>query len=108
VNTLAFVAVEVEPGEATSDGVSLRFKTAGAPRAVTRLRYEAEDGTAGWWRVSGGEGGAATAVQVEDSSDGTSCLIVGDAQGLVLVHEASGRRAREAYLLLAVGTAMET
>ena len=106
-----FVEVAVEPGRASPGGVSLRFKMAGATKSIARLTYESETGTAGWWQVvaidddAGLLRSAARAVLVEDSSDGTVLLIVGGAQGLELQHEQSGECVREAYLVLAQGTA---
>ena len=115
MSNVEFVQVEVEPGEAAPEGVSLRFKAAqaGAARAaVRRIRYEAEDGTAGFWRIAaldaaGAPSGPARAVRVEDSSEGTTCLVVGGPQGLLLEHETSDARERVPYLVLAVDTPME-
>ena len=103
-----FVSIDVEPGPASEDGVSLRFKrVAGAgERAPENLRYESEQGLGGRWRVlatDDAEGASvrpARALLVEDSSDGSAWLIVGGAHGLVLEHEGSGTRVREPYLVL--------
>jgi hypothetical protein len=105
-----FIEIEVEAGAASADGVSLRFKCAGAPRAARVIPYESEDGLGGTWRVfaandeEGTDLSPATAVQVEDSSDGLAWLVAGGRHGLVLEHEASGARVREAYLLLSKTT----
>jgi hypothetical protein len=101
----AFVSIDVEPGPASADGVSLRFKQAGDPRTVSELPYESEDGLEGTWRVWAVDGADeagrdATAVLVDDSSDGVAWLIVGGRHGLVLEHAATRERRREPYLLL--------
>ena len=103
-----FVSVDVEPGPASEDGVFLRFKrVAGADeRAPRDVSYESEDGLDGRWRVLAADDPDAASTRparawlVEDSSDGSAWLVVGGAQGLVLVHEATGRRVREPYLVL--------
>jgi hypothetical protein len=107
-----FVHVEVEPGPASEDGLSMRWKRA-APggqsegeRVVGLLDYETEDGRAGSWRVRGADDAAAVetraarAVLVEDSSDGTAWLVVGGRHGVVLEHVDTGDRVWEPYLLL--------
>jgi len=103
-----FVSVEVEPGPASEDGVSLRFKrvASGEARAIADVRYESEGGLLGRWQVVAADDAEGTvtrpaeAVLVEDSSDGSAWLIAGGAHGLVLTHEASGVVVREAYLLV--------
>jgi hypothetical protein len=103
-----FVHVEVDPGPASEDGLSLRWKrvTGGGDRAVREIPYESEDGMDGVWRVRAADDAEATrtrdarAVLVEDSSDGAAWLVVGGAHGLLLEHAATGTRIREAYLLL--------
>jgi hypothetical protein len=101
-----FITIEVEPGPASEDGLVLRFKCAGAPRPIRALPYESEDGVDGTWLVfatdeeDGGERRAATAVQVDDSSDGIAWLVAGGRHGLVLEHEATGALVREPYLVL--------
>lgn len=110
-----FDVVDVEPCEASEDGVMLRFKRVlgEGVRAVKRVRYESEDGLDGWWRAEsvGGEGGEmradAVCSLVEDSGAGTVQLVRGGARGLRLVHEETGTVAREAYLLLSTATAIE-
>lgn len=107
-----FVHVDVEPGLASEDGVSLRFKrVAGvAERDPAEIPYESEAGLDGRWsvRATDDADGEATrparALLVEDSSDGSAWLIVGGAHGLLLVHEESGTRVREPYLVLAKTT----
>lgn len=107
---LRFVEVQIEPCAASEDGVSLRFKTAGAPRPVSTLPYESESGLAGTWHVAAVDEseaatrGTAYAVLVEDSSDGTAWLIVGGRGGLLLEHTETGARVREPYLVLSRGT----
>lgn len=98
-----FIAVDVEPGAASEDGVSLRFKVAGEERVARVVPYESEDGVDGRWRVfavEGDERGDARAVLVEDSSDGVAWLVVGGAHGLLLEHVDTGAIAREPYLVL--------
>lgn len=108
-----FIAVDVEPGPAHEDGVSMRFKRAGEARVVRAVAYESEDGLDGWWSVraaesaDGAETGDARAVQVDDSSDGLCWLVVGGAHGLVLTHRERGVEERAPYLLLSLRTALE-
>lgn len=104
-----FIAVDVEPGPASEDGVSMRFKRAGESRAVAAVAYESEDGLDGWWsvRAGGSATGEARAVQVDDSSDGLCWLVVGGAHGLLLTHRERGVEERVPYLLLSLRTAME-
>lgn len=108
-----FIAVDVEPGTASEDGVSMRFKRAGESRAVGAITFESEDGVGGWWVVraalsaDGTARGDARAVQVDDSSDGLCWLIVGGAHGLVLRHRERGIEERVPYLLLSMRTALE-
>jgi hypothetical protein len=86
----AFIEVDVEPGPAHEDGVSLRFKrtAGGVTRAITWVNYESDDGLEGRWSVltahtpDGPFTPGATAAQVDDSSDGTVWLITGGAHGL--------------------------
>jgi hypothetical protein len=107
------VEVNVEPGPASEDGVRLRFKTAGPPREVSVLPYESESGLAGRWRVGAVDDGLdagqrrATAVLVEDSSDGAAWLVLGGTGGLLLEHVETGTRVREPYLLLSRAIDME-
>jgi hypothetical protein len=104
----AFVSVDVEPGPASEDGVSLRFKrvAGAAPRSLDAIPYESEAGLDGRWRIVGASDAEASATTparaflVEDSSDGTAWLIVGGAHGLLLAHEETGLQVREPYLVL--------
>jgi hypothetical protein len=103
-----FVSIEVEPGPAAADGVSLRFKRVSGveERAPRDIPYESEGGVDGRWRVLATDDADAAstrparALLVEDSSDGSAWLIEGGAHGLVLEHEPSGARVREPYLVL--------
>ncbi len=121
-----FVHVDVEPGPASEDGISLRFKRAldgqagGQERLVHELPYESESGLSGRWQVRAandandghdGEtepafGGGARAILVEDSSDGVAWLVVGGRHGLLLVHPETGTRVREPYLVLSKSAAL--
>jgi hypothetical protein len=113
----AFVHVDVEPGPASEDGVSLRFKRASPPggasegesdeeQVVSDLPYESEYGLSGRWAVratddaDGAHTHDARVIRVEDSSDGEAWLVVGGRHGLLLENVETGDRAREPYLLL--------
>jgi hypothetical protein len=108
-----FIAIDVEPGPAHEDGLSMRFKRAGVARPVHALTYESEGGLDGWWTVRAADSADATvtnealAVQVDDSSDGLCWLVVGGAHGLVLTHRERGVVERVPYLLLSLRTALE-
>ncbi|HEY5146866.1 MAG TPA: hypothetical protein VII82_08865 [Polyangiaceae bacterium] len=105
-----FVLVNVDEHEALPAGCCMRFKLAGEPRPVRRVRYEAETAessvdcvveapTAG--AHEGSEAlGVAWAVEVEDSSAGTSTLVYGGNLGLRLRPVAGGVTVAEPYLLL--------
>ena len=100
-----FIQVEVEEHEEIPDGCSLRFRAApgaSAPRPVTRVTYEAEDGTTGVWIIEAesadGARTTALAIEVDDSGAGTSTLVYGGARGLRLTLGAT--TAAEPYLLL--------
>ncbi|MBX3264091.1 MAG: hypothetical protein KIS78_35805 [Labilithrix sp.] len=99
-----FVDVRVEEHDALPDGCSLRFRAQDAGAAVTEIAWESDDGVAGTWRVeaasSDGARGPATAFAVDDSSAGTSMLIVGGDHGLRLTSLATGETVAEPYLLL--------
>jgi len=99
-----FVRVQVEEHEDLPEGCSLRFKAEGAPREIARVTWEAEDGTDGTWSVeaawSDGQRSAALAYPVEDSSAGTSILVVGGDHGLRLVLVETGAKRAEPYLLV--------
>ncbi|MDB4931313.1 MAG: hypothetical protein JWM10_3797 [Myxococcaceae bacterium] len=108
-----FIEVDVEPGPAHEDGLSMRFKRAGEARPVRALTHESEAGLDGWWtvratdRADAAETREAVAVQVDDSSDGLCWLVAGGAHGLVLTHRERGATERVPYLLLSLRTAME-
>jgi hypothetical protein len=101
-----FIAVEVEPTAGCEDGLSLRFKRAGAETELTTLRYESERGTEGLWSVASLDDAAGTsrsvarAAQVDDSSAGVVWLVYGGAYGLELTHP-EGEVERVPYLVLA-------
>jgi hypothetical protein len=108
MNAGRFVDVDVEPGLAAEDGLQQRWRRCegGSAREVAHVVYEADNGLAGRWRAEAvddeaGEGTSARAYEVEDSSAGSSWLVVGGKHGLRLTHEASGATIHEPYLLLA-------
>jgi len=100
----AFVTVMVEEHEALPDGCVQRFRATGGPRVVHHVAWESEEGVGGTWAVRGAlaDGSAAPALArpVDDSSAGTSILVVGGDHGLRLTSE-SGEEVAAAYLLLA-------
>ena len=104
---MAFVTIDVQPGEGCEDGILLRFRTAGDPFAIESVPYESEAGLAGEWRLhaiddaDAADRRPAKAVLVEDSSDGIAWLVAGGSHGLLLVHAQTGQELREPYLLLA-------
>ncbi len=106
-----FLSVEVEAGPAHEDGLSMRFKRAGALRPVHTVAYENDDGLDGPWQVwsvddaDGAQRHEARCALVDDSSDGLSLLVIGGRHGLVL-HHPTGATERAAYLLLAAHTAV--
>jgi hypothetical protein len=101
-----FLSVDVDPGPASEEGLSLRFKLAGEQRSIVTLRYESEHGLDGFWNIhathslEGHPDGSAQAAQVDDSSDGVVWLVYGGRQGLVLVHQETHVTERVAYLVL--------
>ena len=111
--SMTFIDVEIEAGPAHEDGLSLRFKRADddAVRDVMWVAYESELGLAGRWRVESADGvdgpfrAGATAVRVEDSSDGAVWLVTGGRHGLVLTHD-EGATERVPYLALSLRTPM--
>lgn len=111
---MRFIEVEVDPGPADEEGVSLRFKRAGGgeAREITWVEYESDEGLEGRWAVSradsldGADVPGAQAFHVDDSSDGTVWLIVGGRQGLTLRHEETGALCRAPYLVLSIRTAL--
>ncbi len=101
-----FLTVLVEEHPALPDGCCMRFKLAGEPRPVTRVRYELPDGPGSQeWGVEGaGADDAAApahAVPVEDSGAGLCVLVYGGEHGLRLRGTARGDACAEPYLLLA-------
>jgi len=99
-----FVNVQVEEHEALPDGCCLRFRSQSERRTVTVIAYESESGTRGHWQVEGraldDSAVPASAYEVDDSSAGTSTLIVGAAHGLRLTSATTGETLAEPYLLL--------
>ena len=93
-----FIEVDVEPGPAHEEGLSLRFKRVGEARAVRAISYESEAGLDGWWDVRAADSAdakltrEARAAQVDDSSDGLCWLIAGGSHGLVLTHRRESPR----------------
>ena len=106
-----FLDVLVDPHPALPDGCCMRWKLAGEPRPVTRVRWEPDDAPAGVFRVHGLSDREAVipalAVLVEDSSAGTSLLVYGGAHGLRLVGEEDGAAVAELYLLVAPDEVLE-
>lgn len=89
----------------------MRFQAIGAPRPVSRVRYEPDDGPLATWRVFAqtldGTRGPAQAAEVDDSGEGTSTLIYGGDAGVRLVNEDDERTIAEPYLLLAADAILE-
>ncbi len=108
-----FVAIDVEPGPAHADGISLRFRATASSRVLSRVWYESLDGVEGWWSVQAIDDAAgalardAIAVTVDDSSEGVSLLVAGGRHGLRMTHETGSHTVFEAYLLLARTTRTE-
>ncbi len=107
---LHFVTVLVEEHEALPDGCVQRFRATGEPSVVHRVAWESEDGVAGTWAVRGavadGSFIPALARPVDDSSAGTSILVVGGDHGLRLTSE-RGDEVAIAYLLLAPSSILD-
>jgi hypothetical protein len=105
-----FVNVQVEEHDELPDGCCLRFRAQSAARRVEEVTYESETGTGGTWRVEGRTAGGAvtpaTAFEVDDSSAGTSLLVVGGEHGLRLTSVTTGETVAEAYLLLSLSSAL--
>ncbi len=104
-----FVNVDVEEHEALPDGCCLRFRAHREGRPIERVTYESENGTSGSWSVIGcasdGTAPPATAFEVDDSSAGTSLLVVGGDHGLRLTSVETGETIAEAYLLISLASA---
>src|SRR6478735_7122868 len=83
-----FIDVQVEAHDELPDGCSRRVKAEGPAASVTLVRYETEDGDLHTWKVvaarSDGTTTQARGVPIEDSSAGTSILVVGGDHGLRL------------------------
>lgn len=99
-----FVDVMIEEHEGLPEGCSQRFRAQGAGAPVSRISWESDDGVRGAWDVfAASEDGAANvamAYPVDDSSAGTSILIVGGDRGLRLVAREQGVTVLEPYLLV--------
>jgi hypothetical protein len=110
---MAFVTIDVQPGEGCEDGILLRFRTAGDPGEIASVPHESEAGLAGEWRAYAIDDADASvrrpaqAVLVEDSSDGIAWLVAGGSHGLLLVHQETAHELREPYLLLARTTPLQ-
>ena len=107
----SFVNVDVVEHEALPDGCCLRFRAQTEGRAIERVTYESESGTGGIWTVAAHDAAdrptAATAFEVDDSSAGTSLLVVGGEHGLRLTSVATGETIAEPYLLLSLQSALD-
>jgi hypothetical protein len=99
-----FIDVLVDEHEELPDGCCMRFRAQTEAKPIERLRWESESGTDGWWLVEGrssdGEKPPARAYEVDDSSAGTSILVVGGAHGLRLTSVETNETAAEPYLLV--------
>lgn len=104
-----FVNVDVEEHESLPAGCCLRFRAHGEGRPIARVTYESESGTSGLWSVVGcasdGTAPPAMAFEVDDSSAGTSLLVIGGDHGLRLTSAETGETIAEAYLLLSLRSA---
>jgi hypothetical protein len=109
--TPRFVLVDVDEHDALPEGCCMRFKLAGEPRPVLRVRYEPETAESSVDCIveapTVGANGVAWAAPVEDSSAGTSTLVYGGAFGLRLRPAAGGPTVAEPYLLLANDAVLE-
>jgi hypothetical protein len=106
------VTVLVEEHEMLPDGCCMRFKLAGEPRPVRRVRYESDAAPgAEEWLVEGADGDdsplVASGVAVEDSGAGLCVLVHGGAHGLRLRASPDGAPLAEPYLLLAPEALLE-
>jgi hypothetical protein len=105
------VEIFVESSDEIPQDCMMRFQAVGPARVVRRVSYEPDDGPAGTWRVfvkrSDGTRGEASAVEVDDSGEGTSTLIYGGDTGIRLEREDTGEIIAEPYLLLAAGAILE-
>jgi len=107
------VDIFVEEHEALPEGCELRFARVGLPRPVSHLRYEPLEGPGGVFRVEGRDAGdvvvRAHAVEVDDSSAGTSTLVYGGSWGLRLLRDGDDLAPplAEPYLLLAASEILD-
>ena len=101
-----FIEIQVEEHPELPEGCSLRFRARGEGAPIDRVMWESESGRAGIFRVvarsSDGNALAATAYAVDDSSAGTSILVVGGDHGLRLtpVGGDESETVAEPYLLV--------
>jgi hypothetical protein len=99
---MRFIDVQVEEHEALPDGCSQRFRAQGEGQPILSVSWESDDGLEGVWHVSGRDASdrpvPAIAYEVDDSSAGTSILIVGGSHGLRL--RLADTEVAEPYLLV--------
>jgi hypothetical protein len=102
--TTRFISVQVEEHDEVPDGCSLRFRAQDEGRPVARVVWESENGVSGLWTVesasSDGSRSVAIAFAVDDSSAGTSLLILGGDYGLRLTAVETGETEAAPYLLV--------
>lgn len=100
-----WVEVYVEPHDEIPDGASMRFKANAAPRPITFIHYESDDGDEGVWKIvaptAEGIPKAAMACPTDDSGAGESTLIYGGDMGLRLTM--GDLEVAEPYLIVAPG-----
>lgn len=108
----SFIDVLVDEHEALPDGCCMRFRAQESGVKIERVVWESEDGTGGVWHVEGrgadGESVPALAYAVDDSSAGTSILVVGGRFGLRLRSIDTAEEAAEPYLLVSRGAIVPT
>jgi hypothetical protein len=101
---MSFVSVQVEEHDELPEGCSLRFRAQGDGRTILRVEWESDDGVSGTWCVEGASSDGsripAMAFAVDDSSAGTSILIVGGDHGLRLTSVETGETVAAPYLLV--------
>ena len=108
----SFVDIQVEEHAAIPEGCSMRFRAQDAGTTIDRVVWESESGRAGTWLVVGrrSDGGDVPAVAhaVDDSSAGTSILVVGGDHGLRLtpVDGDASDTVAEPYLLVSRSAAL--
>jgi hypothetical protein len=105
----SFVNVDVLEHEALPDGCCLRFRAQTEGRPIERVTYESETGVGGVWTVTAHDADdratTARAFEVDDSSAGTSLLVIGGEHGLRLTSVDTGETIAEPYLLLSLQSA---